>query len=292
MRKLHNWKTVLAATTLVFAISATFAGCGTNKNGTGDNNEGTALTGNISVVGSTSVGPLAEELQDAFNEKYPDVTIDIQQVGSTPGIKAANDGTAQIGMSSRELKAEEKEWKLDEHTIALDGIAIIVNPSNPAADLTTEQIQKIFKGEIKNWKDIGGPDKEIIVVSREDGSGTKGAFEELMKLEKKEGDNTISLVRQDKLVADSSGAVKTNVASKDNAIGYVSLGAVDNTVKDLKVDGTEATVDNIKSKTYKVSRPFLMLTKGEMKPEVKAFMDFILGDEGQKIVANHYISIK
>lgn len=139
----------------------------------------------ISIVGSTSVQPLAEKLAEKYNESQPQVNIEIQGVGSTAGIKAVNDGTCDIGTSSRELKTEEKAWNLTETTIALDGIAVIASSNNKVGDLTKDQIVKIFKGEIKNWSEVGGDNKEIIVVSREAGSGTRGAFEELLKLEKK-----------------------------------------------------------------------------------------------------------
>ncbi|WP_010252639.1 phosphate ABC transporter substrate-binding protein [Acetivibrio cellulolyticus] len=247
----------------------------------------------ISIVGSTSVQPLAEKLAEKYNESQPQVNIEIQGVGSTAGIKAVNDGTCDIGTSSRELKTEEKAWNLTETTIALDGIAVIASSNNKVGDLTKDQIVKIFKGEIKNWSEVGGDNKEIIVVSREAGSGTRGAFEELLKLEKKEGDKTISLVVANALVAEGNGSVMANVAGKDNAIGYMSIGMVDETkVKKLKLDGVEATEENVKLGKYSISRPFLMLTKGEAKKESKEFLDFILGEEGQKVVSEDYISVK
>jgi phosphate transport system substrate-binding protein len=246
----------------------------------------------ISVVGSTSVQPLADELGMEFKNQS-DIKVDVNGVGSTAGIKAVNDGTCDIGTSSRELTDEEKKWNLKETVIATDGIAVIANSANKVGDLSKEQIVKIFKGEIKNWKEVGGDDKEIIVVSREAGSGTRGAFEELLKLEKKEGDKKISLVIENALIAEGNGAVMANVAGKDNAIGYMSIGMVDQTkVKKLKVDGVEATEQNVSDKKYIISRPFIMLTKGEPKKEAKEFLDFILSDAGQKIVAKEYISVK
>lgn len=245
----------------------------------------------ISIVGSTSVQPLAQELADKYNESNK-IKIDIQGVGSTAGVKSANEGTCDIGTSSRELKDEEKAWNLTETVIALDGIAVVINPQNKVEDLTSDQISKIFKGEIKNWSEVGGDDKEIIVVSREAGSGTLGAFQEIMKLEKKEGDKTVSLVVANALVADGNGAVLANVAGKDNAIGYMSMGMVDETkVKKLKIDGVEATGENAKEGKYPISRPFLMLTKSDVNKETKAFIDFILSDEGQKLVSEEYISV-
>lgn len=246
----------------------------------------------ISIVGSTSVQPLAQELADKYNESNSQIKIDIQGVGSTAGVKAVNDGTCDIGTSSRELKEEEKAWNLTQTVIALDGIAVIINPNNTVEDLTIDQISQIYKGEIKNWSELGGDNKEIIVVNREAGSGTLGAFQEIMKLEKKEGDKTVSLVVNDALVANGNGAVMANVAGKDNAIGYMSMGMVDKTkVKKVKIDGIEATEENTKAGKYPISRPFLMLTKSNANKETKDFIDFILSNEGQKLVSKEYISV-
>lgn len=246
----------------------------------------------ISIVGSTSVQPLTQELADKYNESNSQIKIDIQGVGSTAGVKAANDGTCDIGTSSRKLKEEEKAWNLTETVIALDGIAVVINPNNKVEDLTTDQISQIYKGEIKNWSELGGDNKEIIVVNREAGSGTLGAFQEIMKLEKKEDDKTISLVVNDALVANGNGAVMANVAGKDNAIGYMSMGMVDESkVKKVKIDGIEATEENAKAGNYPISRPFLMLTKSDANKETKDFLDFILSDEGQKLVSKEYISV-
>lgn len=278
-------KTKIISTLALTAFLSTLVLTGCSQNSSQNNSK-------VIVTGSTSVQELAEELGSAFEDKTKTV-VDVQGVGSTAGIKAVNDGTCDIGTSSRELKAEEKTWNLTETKIALDGIAVISNKNNKVEDLTKDQIVKIFKGEIKNWSEVGGDDKEIIVVSREAGSGTRDAFEELLKLSKKEGDNTISLVAADALIAEGNGSVLSNVASKDNSIGYMSLGVVDDSkVKKVKVDGTDVTIENIKSGKYAISRPFLMLTKGEPKKEAKEFLDFILSDEGQKIVSDKFISVK
>lgn len=246
----------------------------------------------ISVVGSTSVQPLAQELADKYTEANSQIKIDIQGVGSTAGVKAVHDGTCDIGISSRKLKDEEKAWNLTETVIALDGIAIVVNPNNKIENLSSEQITRIFKGEIKNWSELGGEDKDILVINREAGSGTLGAFQEIMKLEKKEGDKTISLIAADALVADGNGSVLANVASKDNAIGYLSLGMADETkVKKIRIDGIDASEENIKKGEYPISRPFLMLTNSNANKETKDFIDFILSDEGQKLVSEEFISI-
>jgi phosphate transport system substrate-binding protein len=295
MKKSVRLRYLVALLVLVIGVSTIFAACGqkTEENTSPQpaNEESDGLSGTISVVGSTSVAPLAQELADEFNKTETGLKIDIQAVGSSAGIKAAIDGSGDIGMSSRDLKEEEKGERLTEHVIAMDGIAIAVHPNNKVTDLTAEQITKIFKGEIKNWKEVGGDDKEILVVSREAGSGTRGAFEELTSLEGKKNGKTFSLLAVEALIAEGNGAVKANIASKENAIGYLSLGYLDDTVKTVIVDGVEPTVENIKAKKYVVSRPFLMLTKDDMKPEVKAFIDYIMSDEGQKIVAENYISV-
>lgn len=285
--------TILRSLTIILLVIAVFSivlvGCKeetTTENSpeSTDKSAESGLSGTIDVVGSTSVQPLAEELANAFKEKESGVTVNIQGVGSTAGVKAAHDGTADIGTASRNLKEEEKGWGLKEVTIALDGIAVIVHPNNKLEDLTAEQVTKIFKGEITNWKDVGGEDKEILVVSREEGSGTRGAFEEIMEFE----DELIA----DALIAGSNGEVKQNVSQKEDSIGYLSLGIVDDTVKKVKVDGAECTVETIKAGNYPVQRPFLMLTQdGKESDLVKAFLDFILSEEGQKVVSGEYISV-
>jgi phosphate transport system substrate-binding protein len=280
---------------MVISSALLFTACGTSSGAPSatesDQDNAGGLTGTVTISGSTSVQPLAQDLADIFNESEPNVNIEIQGGGSSQGIKDATDGVSDIGTSSRELKEEEKAG-ITEHIIAYDGIAVVVHPSNPVTNLTSEQVQKIFKGEITNWKDVGGADKEILVVTREEGSGTRSAFEELMKLQEKKDDKTVSFIRSDALVGDGNGAIKANIASKDNAVGYLSLGFVDNSIKKASLDGVECTVENIKNKSYAISRPFLMLTKGEVRPEVQVFLDFILGDKGQEIVGKSYITIK
>lgn len=282
---------------MVLSAAVVFTGCGTNTDSAkpaATKTEATkaATSGKVTVVGSTSVQPLAQLLGDNYS-KTSGVKVDIQGVGSTAGIKAIHEGTCDIGTSSRELTKEEKAWGLKETVIAMDGIAVIVNPKNKVADLTKDQVVKIFKGEIKNWKEVGGIDKEIIVVSREAGSGTRGAFEELLKLQKKEGDKTISLVIDNALIAEGNGSVMANIAGKENAIGYMSMGMVDaKKVSKVKIDGVEATEDNVKADKYAIKRPFLMLTSATPSKDTQAFIDYILGKDGQAIVAKEYIAVK
>ncbi len=286
-------------TLLAHAITFTmlFAACGSAEktpfgNTAAATQAPTKLSGIVTVSGSTSVQPLAQDLADVFNEVEPDITVEIQGGGSSQGVKDASDGISAIGTSSRDLKDKEKEFGLKEHIIAYDGIAVVAHPSNPVSNLTKDQLTKIFKGEITNWKDVGGNDAEILVVTREDGSGTRSAFEELLKLQESKDGSIVSFMKSDALVADSNGVVKANVASKTDAIGYTSLGYADNTLKKISVDGVECSDENIKNKSYAISRPFLMLTKGELKPEVQAFLDFIMSDKGQEAVGKSYISVK
>ena len=237
------------------------------------------LSGSISMVGSTSMEKLANALSEAFMEEYPDVTVTAEFVGSGAGIEAVTNGTADIGNSSRSLKDEEKAAGVVENIVALDGIAVCVDPANEVADLTKEQLTNIYNGTVTNWKEVGGADEPIIVIGREAGSGTRGAFEEL-----------VDLVDGCKYAneLDSTGAVIAKVASTPGAIGYASLDALDDSVKALSLEGVEATAENIKAGNYFLSRPFVMATKGEISEQndlVQAWFDFVLGDEGQQIAS-------
>lgn len=247
----------------------------------------------LSIVGSTSVTPVLTKLADAYMTSNDGVKIDVQGIGSSAGVKAAYDKSADIGMSSRNLKEAEKEWNLIETTIAYDGIAISVNPNNTVEKLTIEQVKDIFKGIITNWNEVGGKDEEIIVISRESGSGTRGAFEGLVGLEEKDDDGKkFSVLVEDALIADGNGAVKANVASKANGIGYLSFSYLDSSVKTLKVNDVEPLVENIENGAYKLSRPFLLLTNGDSDKLASDFIEYILSDDGQNIVADKLISVK
>ena len=245
----------------------------------------------IVIAGSTSVQPISEELAAAFMQKNKDIKIEVQGGGSGVGIKSAQDGIADIGMSSRELKTEEKG--IYEVEIALDGISVVVNPSNKVNNLTMDQVKKIFIGEITNWKEVGGADKTIVVVSREQGSGTRGAFIEITGVQGKDAaGKTVDNTTTKAITQPSTGAVKQTVAVTPEAIGYVSLGAMDNTVNAVKIGGVEATEANIKAKKYGIYRPFLFLAKTQPTGASKQFIDFILSAEGQKIVGKDYITVK
>ena len=237
------------------------------------------LSGSISMVGSTSMEKLANALSEAFMEEYPDVTVTAEFVGSGAGIEAVTNGTADIGNSSRSLKDEEKAAGVVENVVAIDGIAVCVDPANEVADLTKEQLTNIYNGTVTNWKEVGGADEPIIVIGREAGSGTRGAFEELVDLK-----DACKYANE----LDSTGAVIAKVASTPGAIGYASLDALDDSVKALSLEGVEATAENIKAGNYFLSRPFVMATKGEISEQndlVQAWFDFVLGDEGQQVAS-------
>lgn len=232
------------------------------------------LTGTVSMSGSTSMEKMAKALAESFNAKYPDVAIDIQLGGSSTGITNAQEGVSDIGNVSRDLK--EDETGLVAHKVALDGIGVVVNLENPVEDLTMDQIAKIYTGEITNWSEVGGDDLDIYVVGREDGSGTRDAFESVTGV----GENA----QYDSLQT-STGAAKTTVATTPGAIGYVSFDSVDDTVKTLKVGGVEISTDTIKDGSYTLQRPFVMVTKegAELSDAAQAFLDYVLSDEGQEV---------
>ncbi|WP_342453134.1 phosphate ABC transporter substrate-binding protein [Youngiibacter multivorans] len=228
------------------------------------------------VAGSTSVQPYAEILAEEYAILNPASVIDIQGGGSSAGISAAKSGTADIGMSSRSLNDEEKNlWSIE---IAKDGLGIIVNPANPILNLTLDQIRKIYSSEITNWSEIGGSNSKIHVITREEGSGTRGAFADLV-MEKTE-------ITPKAIVQDSNGAVKQLVKDDPNAIGFISLGLVDDTVKALHLEGIAATQENIRNGSYSLSRPFLFVSLSQPSGQIKQFIDFILSAEGQKILSN------
>lgn len=258
----------------ILAMSMVAVGCGKK------------LSGTVSIAGSTTVQPLAELLGDGFMAKYPHVRIDVGGGGSSVGVTSVKNGTVDIGATSRETKDE--ELPIVKHLLAKDGIAIIVKPGNPVNGLTKAQVRDIFGGVITNWKDVGGPDKTINVVVREAGSGTRTAFEEMVMAKP---DPAVAVVNT-ALQQNSNGGVKQVIGSDAYAIGFISFGYIDNTVKALSIDGVDAAAENAKSGTYPIVRPLYFLTKEEPTGLVKDFIDFCLGDAGQAIVAEEgYISI-
>ena len=236
------------------------------------------LSGTISMSGSTSMQKLAQALAEAFSAKYPGVTVTPEFTGSSAGIEAVTSGTVDIGNSSRNLTDSEKEAGVVENIVAIDGIAVITNKETNVADLTKQQLTDIYTGTTANWSDLGGESEAIVVIGREAGSGTRGAFEELLGVEDKcKYANEL----------DSTGAVLAKVASTPGAIGYVSLDVVDDTVTAMKLEGVEPTAENIKAGDYFLCRPFVMATKGEISQQseaVQALFDYLKSDEGKALI--------
>lgn len=242
----------------------------------------------VSIVGSTTVSEPMEQLAEKYKETVPDANIEVQGNGSSAGIKAVADGTADMGMSSRELSEEETGLGLTETVIAHDAIAVVVNTTNEVTNLTKEQIKDIYEGKITNWSQVGGKDENIIVVTREAGSGTRGAFEELLGLLTTDKASTII---DRALVSEGTGSIMATVASKENAIGYISLGYRNETVKLVEVDGVMPSAETVLANEYMISRPLLLLTSNNTSDEAKALLDYIVGAEGQSVIAEKYIPI-
>ena len=252
---------------LIFCMFLSFfsltllTGCGRNAN-------------SVVLAGSTSVQPFAEVLAQDYMASHPGVSIDVQGGGSAAGIMATQSGTTDIGMSSRNLQGSETTlWSIE---IARDGIAIIINPKNPITDLTLQQVADIYDGKTTNWDQIGGKKGEIDVFTREDGSGTRSSFESLVM-----GKNQI-MARA--MVENSNGAIRQLVADDPGAVGYISLGLVDSTVKALDLGGIVPSRAHVVDGTYNLSRPFLFLSLKPPEGLVKDFIDFTMSAEGQKIL--------
>jgi len=230
--------------------------------------------GGLTVVGSTSVQPFAEILAESYMGQRKTEQVFIQGGGSSAGIQAVRTGAARVGMSSRSLTEQEQD--LLSFPIAFDAIALIVHPSNPITDLSAEQIRRIFSSQITKWNEIGGWNHPITLVTREEGSGTREAFQHMIM-----GKTDISLRA---LVQDSNGAIRQVVGDDPNSIGYISLGLVNEKVKALKIGGEEATIENIRRGRYKIVRPFLFVFKTEPEGTAKSFLDFVLSEKGQKLL--------
>ena len=264
-----------------------FTGCGSSNqdqgsgSGSQSNTNGSStveLSGTVNTDGSTSMESVVKALGEAFMELNPGVTVNYSGTGSGTGIQSTIDGTCDLGLSSRALKDEEKQNGAVENIVALDGVAVVINPANGVEDLTVEQIAQIFTGEITNWSELGGTDGEIAVFGREAGSGTRGAFEEIVGVE-----DTCKYTNE----YSSTGDVIGNVASNPNAIGYASLSAVNDTVKAVKVNGVAPSEDTVKDGSYEIQRPFVMVTKegAELSEATQAFLDFAMSADAADIIA-------
>ncbi len=287
-------KIAVLVTALMFTSAMFLAGCSTPVATTSPAAGSIApLSGKLEISGSTSMQELAEQLAEAFMAKNPGVTVNVQGGGSSVGVQNVTDGLSDIGNASRALKDAEKTAGLVERVIARDGVTAIVHPSNTVADLTAEQIMKIFKGEITNWKDVGGKDAPILVIVRESSSGTREAFWQLFKISAKNAEGKDEAAFTDKaLECNDNGSMMSNVAGKEDAIGFCSVGSMNDTVKGLKVEGVEPTIPNIIAGTYKYWRPFVMATKGEAKDQAKAFLDFVYGPDGAAVISKKFIPVE
>ena len=275
-------KFLTLALTAVMALSLLTACGSTNDNSADTNTDGsnteTTLSGTVSTDGSTSMEKVINSLGESFMAMNKDVKFTYNPTGSGSGIQAVSEGRCDIGLSSRALKDDEKASGLVETVVALDGIAIVVNPENPVSDLDIDTIAKIYTGEITNWKDVGGNDAEIVLIGREAGSGTRDGFESIT-------DTKDACQYRQELT--STGDVINTVSQNPDAIGYASLSAVGDSVKALTVGGVEATEATVKDGSYVVQRPFVLVTKEDTKlsPAAQAFFDYALSADAASIIA-------
>lgn len=276
------------ASVAAMAISG-LTGCGTtgtdsSSSGKADtqtsiaSGDNTDISGTVTMAGSTSMEKLANAMKEAFTEKYPDVTVTAEFTGSSAGMESLAAGQVEIGNASRALSDDEKAGGAEENIVAIDGIAMVTDSGNRVVDISSEELAKVYTGEITNWKELGGDDEQIVVIGRESGSGTRDAFEELLDI--KDACNYAQEL-------DSTGAVMAKVAATPGAIGYVSLDVIDDTVTSMKLDGVDATEENILNGTYTLQRPFVMATMGsvsEQSDAVQAFFAYMESEEGQEVI--------
>ena len=250
---------------------ALFAGCSAKAP------EAAAEDGNVSLDGSTSMEKVIGSLGESFINSNPGTSYTYNPTGSGSGIKAVSEGTCDIGLSSRNMKDDEKASGLTGTVLALDGIAVIVNPNNPVSDLSVEQIASIYKGEITNWKDVGGNDAEIVLIGREAGSGTRDGFESIT------GTNDACKYRQE---LTSTGDVITTVSQNPDAIGYASLASLKDNVKALTVGGIAPTEETVKDGSYVIQRPFVLVTKDgvELSETAKKFFDYATSSQAAEVI--------
>ena len=276
-----NIKRVACGLCAAMMLAAVATGCGSSTSSAAASSESAAassasgLNGTVATGGSTSMEKVMSALQEAYAEKAPDVTVTYDPTGSGAGITGATDKTLDIGLSSRKLK--DGETGVTATTIALDGIAIIVNNANPVQDLTIDQIAKIATGEVTNWKNVGGEDAPIVLIGREAGSGTRDGFESIVGVTDK---------CQYAQELTSTGAVITGVAANNGAIGYASLSALKDTVKAVTVEGVACTEETVLDGTYKIQRPFNFVTNDSVTPSdaVQSFIDFATSAEAADLI--------
>lgn len=270
-------KKVIAISLSLVMCFGLLVGCGSSDNNVGSNAQETKLSGVVNTDGSTSMEKVVKGLAEIFMEENGDVTVNYSGTGSGAGVEAAVSGTADIGLASRALKDEEKAKGAVEHIVALDGVAIVINPENNVTDLTVEQIAQVFTGEITNWSELGGADAPIAVYGREANSGTRGAFEEIVGVE-----DACAYVNE----YSSTGDMVGSIAGNPNAIGYASLSSVNDTVKAIHVNGVACNEETIKDGSYKIQRPFVMITRegAELSPAAQAFLDYAKSNAAAEII--------
>ena len=274
----------IIALLLAAVLTLALAACGSKNNANNDtndtnnDNDSTAITGTVATDGSTSMEKVIGALSEAFMANNADTTVTYNPTGSGSGITAVQEGTCDIGLSSRALKDEEKAAGLKETVLAYDGIAIIVHPDNPVSDLSIEQIAQLYTGEITNWKDVGGNDAEVVLIGREAASGTRDGFESIT------GTKDKCQYRQE---LTSTGDVITAVSQNPDAIGYASLASIKDSVKALNVDGVTPSEDTVKDGSYKVQRPFVLVTvEGKaLSPVAQAFFNYATSSDAAAIIA-------
>ncbi|HHF2866261.1 TPA: phosphate ABC transporter substrate-binding protein [Vibrio alginolyticus] len=248
----------------------------------------------INISGSTSVARVMDVLAEEYNKTHPDDYVAVQGIGSSAGITMVNKGVAEIGMSSRYLTESEKGEDLNVYPIAYDGLAVVVNRTNSVEHLSQQQLFDIYKGKIKNWKEVGGADQPIAVVTREASSGSRYSFESLLGLTKIVNDRLVSDISPNNLVVNSNSMVKTIVNHNTRAIGFISVGSVDRSIKAIQLDGIDPTSTNISNHKYKLARPFLVLYKVDKISDAgKGFIAFLRSEQGQKAIADYgYTPVK
>ena len=271
-------KTIALILTALLTLSLVACGSEGKTDDTKTDDQPAALTGTVSTDGSTSMEKVIGALSESFMAQNDGVTVNYNPTGSGSGITAVQEGTCDIGLSSRALKDEEKSAGLKETVLAYDGIAIIVHPDNPVSDLTLEQIAKLYTGEITNWKDVGGKDAEVVLIGREAASGTRDGFESIT------GSKDKCQYRQE---LTSTGDVITAVSQNPDAIGYASLASIKDSVKALSVGGVTPSEATVKDGSYPVQRPFVLVTvEGkELSPAAQAFFDYALSSDAAGIIA-------
>ena len=271
-------KIIALVLTALLTLSLVACGSESKTDDTKTDDQPAALTGTVSTDGSTSMEKVIGALSESFMAQNSGVTVNYNPTGSGSGITAVQGGTCDIGLSSRALKDEEKSAGLKETVLAYDGIAIIVHPDNPVSDLSVEQLAKLYTGEITNWKDVGGNDAEVVLIGREAASGTRDGFESIT------GTKDKCQYRQE---LTSTGDVITAVSQNPDAIGYASLASVKDSVKALNVDGVTPSEATVKDGSYKVQRPFVLVTMEgkELSPAAQAFFDYAISSDAASIIA-------